>query len=489
MNMDEFLDNVSSQDADSKNKDGKNIAPSKEDVLKAMSYMQNTSTVSASASMSTNVKNPTQTELQNQFESLSLALETSLASSDFQHAFDTYIALQSTLASLHEQQRNQQKTFQEKLNHFKSKLFSSVQESSVKFQSIMNELYAKIAQIKQLADSNQTAVALSQYGVVKKTVEQLPNSFADKKEKLQDELLKIYLYLKDRNEVNAASKFNNMANEMKNIYIASVAAIRASNFTQAQNLYEQLAAKYAQLPDGYTEQKVQLFDYVTFLHSQLSLDTLSPKNLTNPSQIKQNSPNAQQVETYLNTAATSDLNKNNNTPKVIPQPPSPSIADLPSIPMAPEVAKKVQNESYDSKLNANYNQTKKPMEFAPSFTNTRKPQSLKEFSMSPSKPIYSSANNVEKKPTLSPIDSLKISMQTKGSSTENANSKISDNISNKNVPAIIQTKVEEKILPKTMSSNSSQNSSSNLSTQDAQQLQERARQLTARLAELKRSIA
>ncbi len=410
-----------------------------------------------------------------QFESLSLTLETSLASGDYQHAFDTYIAIQSALARMTEQHKLQQQQSTERLNEFKQKLFSAVQASSLQFQAIMHETYMHIGQIRELADKGDVAGADALYGTVKKTIEQLPIQLSEKRAKLDDDLLKVYLYLKDKREHREAEVFASIANEMKRIYVNAVAAIKTGNLTLAQQLYEQLAGRYAQLPEGYTDQKIQLFDYVTFLHSQL---TLAPQLGFSMQQSPQNSQNPQNLQTPRNS-----MNQQN-----------PQNQPAQSMYSSPQS----QSSATPSAATSTIASQKKPAIVATVAAPAQKTAAILDVSSQSSKSRSSESNVQNESDDLSAANFYETPLQSvqsppSVSSSSAASFSPSSSASRPSSPSSSQFASSLSSTQSTSAFNhESKNENKNESKNEqpsADQLQRRAKELTSRLEELKRTLA
>ncbi|HLP79067.1 MAG TPA: hypothetical protein VK158_00370 [Acidobacteriota bacterium] len=313
-------------------------------------------------------------------ESLCNAIDANITQGDYQKAFDSFIQLHAALLDIAEQSRMHQIGLKQRMAAMRAKLLDSLSSTNVQFLQLTDELYKKLDEAKTLVDSNQLDEAARAYLEIRKLYDRLPAGFVERKTRTQDDILKFYLYLKQRKDASHDTLITKTFNQMKSLHDFASAAIANGAIDQGRELYDQMAEIYMGLPAGYADQKVQLFDLMSSINHQLSLHKQSDQLKSEYAEVLKNSPHANpsipQAENVLAARASQMPPVAQPVLQSAPQPVQPPVP-VRTVPTTPDpyaspldastiedhiLAQEIMQESQVSPSQSQYNQPNQPLQ-------------------------------------------------------------------------------------------------------------------------------
>jgi len=243
-------------------------------------------------------------EVKDSFDHLAMSVDTSIASQDFKHAFDMFIRLQASLVEYEHKIRQTHATRKKKIDDLKLKLHSTINTTTMQMQKTASQVYALLGQAKDAADQQRLEHALAMYEQAKTLHETLPAGINEIKSRVQTDMLKIYVFIKSKQDQSAEKLIEVTQNRIKTLYSQALTALGTKQTQQAQKIYEEMSGLYMQLPEGYANKRAEIFDTVASVAYQLNLiqqsyEIASEIHTTPVSAILQNTPSVVREERTL----------------------------------------------------------------------------------------------------------------------------------------------------------------------------------------------
>ncbi len=260
MDIDEFLDGVSPQKNES-DLDGKSSANNQSLNLRKEEPKQE----SPKSPQSLFAQN-----WQDQISNLSSNIYGDLSQKKYGTALESFVELKGLISKIVESNMKLHSTLHESIHKAQDELESTL--SVMDYES--NQLLRYIEQLLHLAkievDQNHIDVAAELYKKVQTFYHEIPIEFADKRSQVQDEVIKLYLYMKSKRDKLIKHKFENVVLEFEQLYPFAVSALEKEDLQQSMQIVSRLEALQKELPTGYPLLRTNLVSKTATMKNQLA---------------------------------------------------------------------------------------------------------------------------------------------------------------------------------------------------------------------------
>ncbi|MFT7615687.1 MAG: hypothetical protein ACI8Y7_000509 [Candidatus Woesearchaeota archaeon] len=201
------------------------------------------------------------------------AVNSNIIAGDGQHALDHFTRLQSLARNISKDNETQYDKLSSTIVDTKTRLAKVLVDLKADFKKKSDEVYALLTQTKLTVEHGDVAKAVGLYVQIRKLYETLPNGFSEQRAKVQDDILKVFLLLKTTKETKDSQTSKSLSEQIPKVYQQAAKALMLGDVDTAKKHYEQMSELYVGLPEGYIENKSNLFEYMSAIYNQLILAT------------------------------------------------------------------------------------------------------------------------------------------------------------------------------------------------------------------------
>ncbi len=257
MDIDEFLDSV--QD-DSSSKTSLQEAP----------FESNQKNTEEKHTVQPRFESSSLSSWDSQIQELSTHIYSQLSQKKYAHALDSFVELKGLISKIVESNMKLHTTLHEALEKSQEELEATLAVMDHESNQILRYIEQLLHLAKAEIDVGHLDVATELYKKINVFYNEIPIEFADKRSAVQDEIIKMYLYMKSKRDVLIKHKFESVVLEFEQLYPFAIQALQQEDLQQSSQMIQRLDSLQKELPSGYPLLRTNLVSKAATMKNQLS---------------------------------------------------------------------------------------------------------------------------------------------------------------------------------------------------------------------------
>ncbi|MFT4313046.1 MAG: hypothetical protein ACMXYA_01440 [Candidatus Woesearchaeota archaeon] len=206
----------------------------------------------------------------NTVSELSQNISTNLAEKKYGDALTSYAHLKELISKVVESNMDLHATFYEALQKAQEQMESTLHAMDFESTKTVEYIEQLLHLTKAEIDKHDLSTATKLYEKIVKLYHKIPVEFAEKRSQIQDDILKIYLFLKEKRKPEMRQKYNGLLEEFEKLYPQCVESLKQGNVEKTQGYIKQIEEIYYSLPPGYPLLKTTIISKIATMKNQLA---------------------------------------------------------------------------------------------------------------------------------------------------------------------------------------------------------------------------
>ena len=209
-------------------------------------------------------------ELQEKVMQLSQNITSRLSTKEYSTALDSFLHLKQVMSQIADSNMQIHQTLHSSLGKTQQELETTLAVMDYESTQLLKYIEQLLHLAKSEVDAGNMDVAVSLYKKINDFYHKIPREFADKRAAAQDEIIKMYLYIKNRRDALMKDSYEKVVTDFEQLYPFAQDAIQGNNVEESKKLVAQLTELQEKLPQGYPLIRTSILSKTASMKNQVS---------------------------------------------------------------------------------------------------------------------------------------------------------------------------------------------------------------------------